>query len=453
MAAGSTEVARTVLYPGPEEVLRSNLYEVRVNGEPLFVYHVTVNPSSEYQNISAPGAMAYFDFSGEVTVEVKARRGLTSVVVRPLSRCVEAVVRGDTATFTLSKPGNFFIEINGSRDNPLFLFANPIETDPPAPDDPNVVYFGPGVHAPGLIELQSGQTLYLAGGSFVKGRFKTENARGVKIRGRGILYGGEYRKADMGDDKFIMFRRCQDVLVEGIIALDAFGWNFMIAGSRNVTVDNVKIIGWRMNSDGINPVSSEKVTIRNCFIKSQDDGISVKGIAAWGSRIADILVTGCVMWQNWMRSFVLGGELAVNSTENIVFRDSDILYSGVNPKSAGNRDAALSVWNVDAARAGDVTFEDIRVEEAVRLVRLALFKNKHSRQPEWGHIDGVSFRNIRVFKGPAAIELSGHSESNLIQNVTFEDLEIEGKLIRSPQDLKHYSADPFTRNVKFVVTR
>ena len=84
---------------------------------------------------------------------------------------------------------------------------------------------------------------------------------------------------------------------------------------------------------------------------------------------------------------------------------------------------------------------------------MALFKNKHSRQPEWGHIDGVTFRNIRVFKGPAAIELSGHSESNLIQNVTFEDLEIEGKLIRSPQDRKHYSADPFTRNVKFVVTR
>jgi len=156
---------------------------------------------------------------------------------------------------------------------------------------------------------------------------------------------------------------------------------------------------------------------------------------------------------NWMRSFVLGGELTVNSIENIVFRDSDILYSGVNPKSDGNRDAALSVWNVDAARAGDVTFENIRVEEAVRLVRLALFKNKHSRQREWGHIDGVTFRNVRVLKGPAAIDLSGHSESNLSQNVTFEDLEIEGKLIRGLEDLKNYSADPFTRNVKFMVTR
>ena len=445
--------AKTALYPGPEGMQPSELYQVKVNGAPSFVYPVTVNPTGEYQNISGPGAMTYFDFEGEVTVEITASREVASASVHPLSRGVKAAVHGRAVTFTLTAPGNFVLFFDGSRNEPLFVFANPIETEVPDRDAPGVFYFGPGVHSPGLIELGSNQTLYLAGGAFVKGRIKSDDAQNVKILGRGILYGGGYRKEDVGGDKFVMFRNCQEARVEGIILLDAFGWNMMIAGSRNVTVDNVKIIGWRMNSDGINPVSSEDVVIRNCFIKSQDDGISIKGMAAAGERLRNITITNCVMWQNWMRSFVLGGELTVKSTENIVFRDSDIIYSGVNLKSAGNRDAALSVWNVDAGLARDVLFEDIRVEEAVRLVRLALFKNKHSRQPEWGHIDGVTFRNITVLKGPAAIELSGHSETNLTQNVTFENLEIEGKLIRGPEDLSAYSADPFTRNVKFAVTR
>ncbi len=445
--------AKTTLYPGPEGMQPSELYQVKVNGSPSFVYPVTVNPTGEYQNIPGPGAMTYFDFDGAVTVEITASRQVTSASVHPLSRGVEAAVRDGAVTFTLSAPGNFAVLFNGSRNEPLFVFANPLETEIPDREAPGVVYFGPGVHSPGLIELGGNQTLYLAGGAFVKGRVKSSGAENIRILGRGILYGGEYRKEDVGGDKFVMFRNCQDVRVEGIILLDAFGWNVMIGGSRNVTVDNVKIIGWRMNSDGINPVSSEDVAVRNCFIKNQDDGISVKGMAALGERLRNITVSNCVMWQNWMRSFVLGGELTVEATENIVFRDSDIIYSGVNLKSAGNRDAALSVWNVDVGLARDVLFENIRVEEAVRLVRLALFKNKHSRQPEWGHIDGVTFRNITVLKGPAAIELSGHSETNLTQNVTFENLEIEGKLIRGPEDLGAYSADAFTRNVIFTVTR
>ena len=39
-----------------------------------------------------------------------------------------------------------------------------MEEDKPNPDDPKVRYFGPGIHRPGLIDLQSGETVYVAGG-------------------------------------------------------------------------------------------------------------------------------------------------------------------------------------------------------------------------------------------------------------------------------------------------
>jgi hypothetical protein len=52
----------------------------------------------------------------------------------------------------------------------LLLFANRPENNPPKHGDPNVVYFGPGIHKPERIALKAGQTLYLAGGAVVKGR-------------------------------------------------------------------------------------------------------------------------------------------------------------------------------------------------------------------------------------------------------------------------------------------
>lgn len=39
----------------------------------------------------------------------------------------------------------------------LAIFANPPEVDPPREGDPGVIYFGPVIHNPGLITLQSNQ--------------------------------------------------------------------------------------------------------------------------------------------------------------------------------------------------------------------------------------------------------------------------------------------------------
>ena len=55
-------------------------------------------------------------------------------------------MEGDTLTFTLTQPRNLSIEVNGEIFDNLQLFANPLETDRPDPRDPDVIYFGPGVH-------------------------------------------------------------------------------------------------------------------------------------------------------------------------------------------------------------------------------------------------------------------------------------------------------------------
>jgi hypothetical protein len=54
-------------------------------------------------------------------------------------------VTGDSLEFTLDKPQDLSTEPNGPN-SPLLLFTNPPETNVPSPEDPNVIYFGPGIH-------------------------------------------------------------------------------------------------------------------------------------------------------------------------------------------------------------------------------------------------------------------------------------------------------------------
>jgi len=90
----------------------------------------------------------------------------------------------------LEKPCILSFEPEGKR-HPLLIFANPIEADIPQRNDPNIIYYGPGIHKPAgsVINLKSNQTLYLAGGAVVQAGINVLDSENVTIRGRGILDG------------------------------------------------------------------------------------------------------------------------------------------------------------------------------------------------------------------------------------------------------------------------
>ena len=81
----------------------------------------------------------------------------------------------------------------------------PMETA--AADDPNVVYFGPGIHRRDITELKAGETLYLDGGAILEGALRAKGD-GITIKGRGILSGAPWEwlhgpsagKKEWGDD-------------------------------------------------------------------------------------------------------------------------------------------------------------------------------------------------------------------------------------------------------------
>src|SRR5262249_37027472 len=133
-------------------------------------------------------SMACFDFSGTVSVQITSAVPVSSVAVRPLRYGIQPSISGNTISFSLSRPVNLSIEINGDDRHNLHLFSNPIESNRPSPSDPNVIYYGPGVHGNGTpIIARSGQTVYIAGGAVVFGNFYIGS--NSTIRGRGIISG------------------------------------------------------------------------------------------------------------------------------------------------------------------------------------------------------------------------------------------------------------------------
>ena len=154
-----------------------SLFEVKVNGAAIQLYNFH------------GGSFGLFEVARPAEVEILTGFDVRWVDVRPKSAGVVPIIgpNHDSVRLQVKNPVPLTVEFNGDWKRVLHLFANPPEKDPPKPDTPNVRYFGPGEHEPGLIELKDGETLYLAPGSFVKGIVRSVGTKNVVIRGRGIL--------------------------------------------------------------------------------------------------------------------------------------------------------------------------------------------------------------------------------------------------------------------------
>ena len=184
----SVHAATTLnVYPAPAGVPMNNTYTVQVQvpggpWQPLAVYQTQINGYSGNK-----ASFAYFDTDGPVNVSVVDNiASISTVKFRNTSDNITPTINGNTMTFSISGPQNLSIEVNGLENNTLDLFANPVDTNPPSPTDPNVIYLGPGLYKQDY-KVTSGKTLYIAGGAVIQGGVNIDNANDAKILGRGII--------------------------------------------------------------------------------------------------------------------------------------------------------------------------------------------------------------------------------------------------------------------------
>jgi hypothetical protein len=449
--SANAELASTVVvYPAPVGAELNDTFTVAVRApggawRKLDVYDVRVD-----LHTLSHASFAYFDFSGIAEIQVTHNRVHVQLAeIRPASCHLKPLLSSppaDTFTFTLDRPRNLSIEVNGDRLHNLHLFANPIETNVPSRADTNVIYFGPGFFPPEpaanrrVIRVGSGKTVYLAGGSVVQGVIETEHgATNVTIRGRGILDASPWNDAKgffvKGKDwqtSLINLRWTTNVLLEGIILKQHVDFAVMGGGVDQATIDNLKSFSSQEWGDGIDMKASRHVKIRNCFLRTSDDCVAVYGSRGeFQGGASDWDVADSVLWADKAHAIMIGVHGAYQAdgdvVENLRFHNLDVLE---------NNEFASDFWGAMAITCGDkntvrnVDFENIRVEHireaGGNLIRLA-FGFFEPSTTLGRQIENIHFKDI-TYDGLAGSIISG-SPGHPINGVTFENLSINGERI------------------------
>ena len=443
--SGST--GQVVTYPAPAAEPLSGSYLISVNGQPVDVYTARVlDPpfDSSGRDYGGPYSFSGFDMEGPVEVTITAAQPINNTVIRPLSNpisfCQEDAY---TLTLTLVEPCKLSVEPNGKNDL-LLLFANPLEEDQPDPADPQVIYYGPGIHNAGKINVTDNQTLYLAGGAVVKGGVSMVGSN-LRIAGRGILDSSDYAWKT-GPTSHVIDMTGSHIEISGITIRGASRWTIVPNRSHDVTVRNVKICGARVqNDDGIDICNSRDILITDCFIRTDDDCIALKGMD-WGPQpwqdVENIQVENSILWCDRARAFLLGHESRVSNMRNITLCNLDIPHFGLPPfLLEPGEDMMLQ----------NIAVEDVRIhgEGQDELIRLQPIVNQYMATPVPGHIQNVSFKNISVFgnAGNYYVQLFGSNSTYQVENVIFDQVDIRGSILDSGSS--ELQLGSFTENILF----
>ena len=397
----------------------------------------------------AEAAFTVFDMQGTVEVVITCPAPVTSARILPSSLQIAPRVDGHRVSITMSEPRALTLEVNGDWVHSLHILANPPEQEPPRKDDPDVIYFGPGVHEVTHLEVGSGKTLYVAGGAVVRGIIGPDEPFGISsysglktysptfhlrgqnitVRGRGIIDGS----CCSTHARNLMLVQGSDIQLEGVVFRDSSTWNIPIRRSDRVTVRNVKILGYRANSDGIDICNSRDVTVEDCFIRTLDDLIVVKTDRDAGEA-RRIVARHCVLWNEVAHALSVGAELREN-VDDVLFTDCDVIHDK-------GREWTLRVYHCDSARITNIRFENLRIEESPRLMSLWIDKAFWTRDEQRGHIDGVAFRDIAA-PASSRIELKGFDAEHAIENVLFHNVTFGGERL----GVSDIQANEFVRGV------
>lgn len=444
MAAAIPVAAKVVTYPaGPGvETLGDFSVEVRQDGgawQPVSVYPVKVDEVRGARHHVETASMACFDFDGKVDVRVISNREkVKDARVRPLSYKIIPACAGDTLTFSLDRPRNLSVEVNGDIFHNLHLFANPIDRFRPTDKEikkairnrgkkgNKLVYFGPGVHElPGdTLRVESGQTVYIDGGARVYGELIAEGVRDVKFHGRGEVH-------PKGKGAGVSVRRSKNIEAEGIMLTQ-----IPVGGSDSVRIDNVKSISYYGWGDGMNVFASDNVSYDNVFCRNSDDCNTVyatrKGFVG-GCK--NIKMENSTLWADVAHPIMIGlhgaaTEIGIDAPadtiQNLLYRNIDILdqkekqvdYQGCMAISCGDNNIVR-----------DVTFDNIRVEDIRegQLINIRIFFNKKYCAAPGTCVENVLFKDVEYNGHNAALSIiAGYDDTRKVKGITFDNLVING---------------------------
>ena len=424
-------------YPWPDGMPRYNGVTMTAGGLGIDLYSVKVNNSRTSpsgggdwrpQNERSEIPVAMFDVNGSASISVNVPSA-SGVVVRPKSFNINPSVNGNTISFNIPGPGQYSVEWNNGGDYPqnpqnaLLIFANPVESFSGSET------VEPGIHY-GDKWVGDGQSLYLKAGAVIRGKVELRN--NAKVVGRGIIDGSHINNWNLIGFQAtvpVITYDVSNIEIKGITIFDPNAWCVELLKVSGATIDNLKIVSSRANSDGISIQSSSNITIRNSFIRSWDDGVVVKIYQDRDSQ--SINVSNCIFWTDLAQSMEIGYETNKGGKGNPVI--SGVTFENITVFHAMHK-PPISVHNGDNADIYNINFRNIVVENYQcglgdgwnYLIDFNNLRGGWTSQWNRGSIHDCLVDNVRVLGGRSPDARFSSAEGGSINNITIRDIYVNG---------------------------
>jgi hypothetical protein len=407
--------------------MRSTAFTVRVNGQPVDVAHA----AASYEYVSFDG---FGPFNVEITAAEKGfwDRGVDiqpwRLGLRPVHP--EGPNKSQTIRFRLPGPAKLSISRPGDFLNHaamLFLFAGtPL---PPIPRKQVIHAYAPGVYL-GSLNPKSGETYYLAPGSYFYGSLNLWKVHDVKILGRGtIVYdGSQDPTTDEGwmqkpDWHCIGALEAKNVEIDGLTCIvRARTWSIQMKDTTGFVYNDLRVIGGNpgnANQDGMDWLGGGDAIVRDAFIRASDDDIAM--IGNWdgykdedmlrpGHDVQNILIEHSELSTSISNVVRAGWPRKTFNSHNFTLRDSDILHGGIG--ACGQTFGLFGFWGAKGAKGehSNYTFENLILDNWYSLVQI------EREQPD---LHGFVFRNIWALDQPP---LADSTITGKVSDVTFDNV-------------------------------
>lgn len=385
------------------------------------------------------------DFDSPVRVRIHKKHRFGSVQVRPSTYNITPVNIGDN-TVEITLPDwdrrKVSVEFDGNRYTNLMLLPN--RPDPDRPDPANIpagmIYYGPGIHNPGQINLKEGETLYIDEGAEVFGKVNVSGSH-VTITGRGILSGarlphtgGTYAHgAQLIETNANRLSNRGYFTLSGISIVDSPNWTLSVYNTDHVTIDNINLMCWILNGDGIDLCSVTDATVRDCFIRTYDDCITLKVNTLSNTATKDIRISHNLIWADYARGIIVGPESGTNTRAGIsdcIIEDCIVLEypTPISPLNCDGAALSVSQYPQGGTTSGNIeniTFRNIVIDNIANPGRpIAVWQ-----KPDQGSalINNLTFSDIRILDAAGNCNPSGiYCNGSVISNMVFERVTYNG---------------------------
>lgn len=277
-------------------------------------------------------------------------------------------------------------------------------------------------------------TVYMAPGAVCYGSISSDEVDHVTIRGRGILDGSQLQHINPtpgeGRTGAIWLSGGRDNRVEGITIIDPTMWAVVMNFATRPVVQNIHIIAYEVNADGIHFSGSSHGLITGVFIRTPDDDIVMYHYGPTSHNT----VQNSVLWGDDAHVILIGlGSVPDAHISELTFQNIDVLnQQGVYilDKFTG----VLKLWANGGNDIRNILFKDIRIEAFRDPYKAAVFQFRTDERfpgdKDGGIIENITLDNV-IYRGSGEQRalIKGVNQDSFVKDVYFKNYQRQDILV------------------------